>query len=83
MDGRPGRQHQPPVRGGAWWKSPGEGYWRVVLEQGEFVPEPVPLLRLIEVDEPQSRLFFLNWRKGASCIPGMWCVRASKCAYEC
>jgi small subunit ribosomal protein S1 len=29
------------VRNDAWWKSPGEDYWRAVMEQGEMVPEPV------------------------------------------
>ena len=26
----------------AWWKEPGEGYWRALLDQGEIAPEPAP-----------------------------------------
>ena len=26
----------------AWWKEPGEGYWRALLNQGEIAPEPAP-----------------------------------------
>jgi small subunit ribosomal protein S1 len=34
-------QH-PPREEDAWWREPGEGYWRALLEQGEVVPEPAP-----------------------------------------
>ena len=26
----------------AWWKEPGEGYWRALLDQGEIAREPAP-----------------------------------------
>lgn len=33
---------QVPHKEDAWWKEPGEGYWRALLDQGEIVQEPVP-----------------------------------------
>jgi small subunit ribosomal protein S1 len=41
--------------GDAWWREPGEGYWRALLEQGEVVPEPAP-----PADPPQFLYPFIS-----------------------